>query len=126
MCSIQQCNEREGDGFTGHKENLDLGLTYMNARYYVGGVGRFLSADTIIPDPKNPQQFNRYSYSLMLVWVSTVKKLSKRVYGWMPIECFRWIILGATSLPYCLTLTLILYNEQKTNLAQDEQSQQQQ
>ena len=23
-------------GFTGHKENLDIGLTYMNARYYVG------------------------------------------------------------------------------------------
>ncbi|MCB9431239.1 MAG: PKD domain-containing protein [Ardenticatenaceae bacterium] len=49
-------------GFTGHKHNDDLGLVYMNARYYVPGIGRFASADTIIPDPMNPQGFNRYSY----------------------------------------------------------------
>lgn len=49
-------------GFTGHLHNNDLGLIYMNARYYLPGVGRFASADTIVPDPKNPQQFNRYSY----------------------------------------------------------------
>ena len=49
-------------GFTGHKHNDDLGLVYMNARYFVPGIGRFASADTIIPDPMNPQGFNRYSY----------------------------------------------------------------
>ncbi len=49
-------------GFTGHRENRDIGLTYMNARYYVPGVGRFASADTFVPDPINPQQFNRFSY----------------------------------------------------------------
>jgi hypothetical protein len=27
-------------------------------------VGRFISADVIVPDPTNPQQFNRYSYVL--------------------------------------------------------------
>jgi RHS repeat-associated protein len=42
----------------------DLGLIYMNARYYVGSIGRFASADTIVPDPANPQSFNRYSYVL--------------------------------------------------------------
>ncbi len=36
----------------------------MNARFYVPGLGRFLSADTIVPDPANPQSFNRYSYVL--------------------------------------------------------------
>ncbi|XOV77650.1 MAG: RHS repeat-associated core domain-containing protein [Aestuariibacter sp.] len=51
-------------GFTGHKENRDIGLTYMNARYFVAGLGRFASADTIVPDPGNSQQFNRYSYVL--------------------------------------------------------------
>jgi RHS repeat-associated protein len=51
-------------GFTGHKQNDDLGLIYMNARYYVGSIGRFASADTIVPDPMNPQQFNRYTYVL--------------------------------------------------------------
>jgi len=49
-------------GYTGHHENRGIGLTYMNARYYLPGTGRFLSADTIVPDPVNPQQFNRYSY----------------------------------------------------------------
>ncbi|MBK8129044.1 MAG: hypothetical protein IPK53_08915 [bacterium] len=26
------------------------------------GLGRFLSADSIVPDPTNPQSLNRYSY----------------------------------------------------------------
>jgi hypothetical protein len=33
-----------------------------NARYYDPGLGRWLSPDTIIPDPTNPQSLNRYSY----------------------------------------------------------------
>ena len=54
--------------YTGHKHNNlggganDLGLIYMNARFYLPGVGRFASADTIVPDPANPQAYNRYSY----------------------------------------------------------------
>ena len=51
-------------GFTGHRENRDIGLTYMNARYYVGEIGRFASADTLVPDPTDPQSFNRYAYAL--------------------------------------------------------------
>jgi hypothetical protein len=35
-----------------------------NARYYVAEIGRFASADTIVPDPLNPQSFNRYAYVL--------------------------------------------------------------
>ena len=49
-------------GYTGHKHNDDIGLIYMNARYYVPEIGRFASADTIIPDQANPQAFNRFSY----------------------------------------------------------------
>ncbi|MCB8922745.1 MAG: RHS repeat-associated core domain-containing protein [Ardenticatenaceae bacterium] len=54
-------------GFTGHKSgenggSNDLGLIYMNARYFVVGIARFASADTLVPDPANPQSFNRYSY----------------------------------------------------------------
>jgi hypothetical protein len=33
-----------------------------NARYYDPGLGRWLSPDTIIPDPTNAQSLNRYSY----------------------------------------------------------------
>ena len=54
--------------YTGHRgKNLpddDLGLLDMNARVYLPGSGRFASADTIVPDPADPQSFNRYSYSL--------------------------------------------------------------
>ena len=49
-------------GFTGHHENRDIGLTYMNARFYVLGIGRFATADIIVPDSTEPQDFNRYSY----------------------------------------------------------------
>jgi RHS repeat-associated protein len=57
-------------GYTGHKHNNlgstadDLGLIFMQARYYLPSAGRFISADTIVPDPTNPQQFNRYTYVL--------------------------------------------------------------
>ena len=56
-------------GFTGHRHNntgtyptQNVGLTYMNARYYLPEVGRFASPDTIVPEPGNPQSYNRYSY----------------------------------------------------------------
>ncbi|MCC6605264.1 MAG: RHS repeat-associated core domain-containing protein [Anaerolineae bacterium] len=48
--------------FTGQKENMELGLLYYQARFYVPGIGRFASADTLVPDPGNPQAYNRYSY----------------------------------------------------------------
>jgi RHS repeat-associated protein len=50
--------------YTGQKHNMDIGLYYYNARYYAPGTGRFVSADTLVPDPTNPQQFNRYAYGL--------------------------------------------------------------
>jgi RHS repeat-associated protein len=47
--------------FTGQK--LDAtGLMYYGARYYDSALGRFLSADTIVPSPGNPQTLNRYAY----------------------------------------------------------------
>jgi RHS repeat-associated protein len=49
--------------FTGQRSNFDVGLYYFKARYYDSAVGRFLSADTIVPDPANPQSLNRYTYA---------------------------------------------------------------
>ena len=36
----------------------------MNARFYSPSSGRFITADTLIPNPANPQADNRYTYSL--------------------------------------------------------------
>gem|GEM_PF-6083879 len=42
----------------------ELGLVNMNARLYDPVLGRFISADTIVPEPGNMQAFNRYAYVL--------------------------------------------------------------
>lgn len=34
----------------------------MQARWYLASIGRFASADTIVPDPASPQDLNRYAY----------------------------------------------------------------
>jgi hypothetical protein len=39
-----------------------VGLLFYRARFYAPSLGRFVSADTIVPDGKNPQAWNRYSY----------------------------------------------------------------
>ena len=35
---------------------------YYGARFYDGALGRFISPDTIVPEPGDPQALNRYSY----------------------------------------------------------------
>jgi RHS repeat-associated protein len=47
--------------FTGQR-NVGLGLTHMGARFLDSSLGRWTSADTIVPDFTDPQSFNRYSY----------------------------------------------------------------
>lgn|GEM_PF-1860396 len=51
-----------GPGYTGHVNDPDTGLVYMQARYYDPAVGRFLTADPIKPAAGNAFNFNRYSY----------------------------------------------------------------
>ncbi|MCO6452034.1 MAG: hypothetical protein J5I90_14720 [Caldilineales bacterium] len=41
----------------------DTMLYDYNARWYDPAIGRFLAADTIVPQPGNPQSLNRYAYS---------------------------------------------------------------
>jgi RHS repeat-associated protein len=48
--------------FTGQRAEAGFGLLDYNARYYSPQLGRFISPDTIVPEPGNPQSFNRYSY----------------------------------------------------------------
>jgi RHS repeat-associated protein len=49
--------------FTGQKD-AGLGLMDYRARFYDPYIARFVSADSIVPEPGNPQSLNRYSYVL--------------------------------------------------------------
>ena len=51
-------------GFTGHEYLKYFNLYNMNGRMYDPLVGRFLSADNVIQNPSNTQNYNRYSYCL--------------------------------------------------------------
>jgi len=39
-----------------------LSLYDYRARYYHPALGRFISADPLVPEPGNPQALNRYAY----------------------------------------------------------------
>ncbi|MEW5745519.1 MAG: RHS repeat-associated core domain-containing protein [Nitrospirota bacterium] len=49
--------------FTGQEEDAETGLYYYNARYYDPVLARFISPDTIVPNPRDPQDLNRYTYA---------------------------------------------------------------
>ncbi len=49
-------------GFTSHEEIQEMALINMNARLYDPVIGRFMSADSIVPDLYTPLDHNRYSY----------------------------------------------------------------
>ena len=51
-----------GIGFTGHVNDADTGLVYMQQRYYDPIAGRFLSVDPVVTDQKTGSSFNRYVY----------------------------------------------------------------
>lgn len=54
---------QSGPGFTGHMEDPDSGLIYMQARYYDPLAGRFISPDPLKPWPSLTFKFNRYVYA---------------------------------------------------------------
>ena len=49
-------------GYTDHRHATRLGLIDMRARWQDPTIGRFLSPDSIVPDPAEPQSHNRFSY----------------------------------------------------------------
>jgi RHS repeat-associated protein len=52
-----------GIGFTGHVNDADTGLVYMQQRYYEPLAGRFLSVDPVVTDVESGAHFGRYHYA---------------------------------------------------------------
>jgi RHS repeat-associated protein len=50
-------------GYGGHVNVADLGLVYMQQRYYDPVAGRFLSIDPVVTDSNSGSSFNRYAYA---------------------------------------------------------------
>jgi RHS repeat-associated protein len=49
-------------GYTGHMNDAETGLVYMQQRYYEPLAGRFLSVDPVTTDGGTGKSFNRYAY----------------------------------------------------------------
>lgn len=59
--------QEDGDntvGYTGHRIDKDIGLTYAGARFYDHELGRFTGIDPVgsLATVDNPMMFNRYAY----------------------------------------------------------------
>lgn len=52
-----------GYQYTGQRWDNGVQLYDYQARYYDPAIGRFISADTIVPNPTIPQSFNRFAYT---------------------------------------------------------------
>jgi RHS repeat-associated protein len=48
--------------YTGQRQDEGSGLYYYNARYYDPTLGRFITPDTLVQAPYDPQTLNRYTY----------------------------------------------------------------
>jgi RHS repeat-associated protein len=53
---------RDGPGYTGHVEDAQTGLNYMQQRYYDPAIGQFLSVDPVAANVTRGTNFNRYWY----------------------------------------------------------------
>jgi len=64
--------------FTGQRLDDETGLYYYGARYYDPVIGRFITPDTIVQAPDNPQTLNRYTYCNN----NPVNNIDPTGYGW--------------------------------------------
>ena len=48
--------------YTGQVNDETTGLAFYNARYYDPATARFITPDSIVPNPNDGQDYNRYSY----------------------------------------------------------------
>jgi RHS repeat-associated protein len=50
--------------YTGQRQEAEIGLYFYVSRFFDPYINHFTQPDTIIPDPNNPQAYDRYAYAL--------------------------------------------------------------
>ena len=83
--------------YTGQRQDDSTGLYYYNARYYDPTIGRFLTPDTIVQAPYDPQTLNRYAYCR-----NNPINLVDPTGHWSDEYPYDPIVVTATRLPYRL------------------------
>jgi RHS repeat-associated protein len=61
---VEVGSAQAGLGYTGEWQDPALGMTYLRARWYDAYLNQFVSPDPIVPDYRNPQSINGYTYAL--------------------------------------------------------------
>jgi len=49
--------------YTGQRQEAEIGLYYYGARWYDPAIGRFIQADSVVPNPGSAKGFDRYAYT---------------------------------------------------------------
>jgi RHS repeat-associated protein len=109
--------------FTGQR--LDsTGLYYYGARYYDPNIGRFMSPDSIVQSPNNPQTLNRYSYCINnpLKYVDPSGQVveingydASQIYSMINWDYDIWAYVSQSMNSNTLGLSYEWYNYQKSN-----------
>ena len=83
---VEVGSRQTGLGYTGEWQGADHKFVYLRARWYLVEDGRFSSPDTIVPDYRNPQSLNYYSYVLdnPLIFVDPSGHRLRPPPGWSP------------------------------------------
>ena len=77
-------------GYTGHETIQETDFINANARLYDPTIARFLSTDTMILNPFDTQDFNRYSY----VKNNPLKYVDPSGHEWDSIDGSSWDSVG--------------------------------
>ena len=59
-----KANAKRIRSYTGQRKEVEFGLSYYNSRWYDASLAHFISADTLIPQPGDSGNWDRYAYVL--------------------------------------------------------------
>ena len=88
-------------GYTGHEHLQSVAIIHMNGRIYDPKLHRFLQTDSLVQDPSNTQNYNRYGYC----WNNPLKFTDP---SGEVIELATAMIIGATIAALTYTATALL------------------